>query len=102
MIRRPPRSTLFPYTTLFRSQNQPGTTRTSIIRPNSSASSTNPATVRASDAAIQTLVSQLPSGIVGQPVQRISLPDRSSTPLLFDPNLRTPYVQQWNFSIQRE
>src|SRR2546429_3444195 len=25
MIRRPPRSTLFPYTTLFRSQNEPGT-----------------------------------------------------------------------------
>src|SRR2546426_8958771 len=24
MIRRPPRSTLFPYTTLFRSMNQPG------------------------------------------------------------------------------
>src|SRR2546427_8646224 len=24
MIRRPPRSTLFPYTTLFRSQQQPG------------------------------------------------------------------------------
>ncbi len=28
--------------------------------------------------------------------------DRSSTPLLFDPNLRTPYVNQWNLSIQRQ
>src|SRR5207245_786549 len=24
------------------------------------------------------------------------------SPLLFEPNLRTPYVQQWNFSIQRQ
>src|SRR3989442_11337573 len=29
MIRRPPRSTLFPYTTLFRSPRPPGTTRPS-------------------------------------------------------------------------
>src|SRR5690349_22323134 len=28
MIRRPPRSTLFPYTTLFRSAGAPGSTRT--------------------------------------------------------------------------
>src|SRR3712207_9088029 len=28
MIRRPPRSTLFPYTTLFRSQQRPGAPRT--------------------------------------------------------------------------
>src|SRR5258708_29907109 len=27
MIRRPPRSTLFPYTTLFRSSDQPGSNR---------------------------------------------------------------------------
>src|SRR3712207_8275151 len=30
MIRRPPRSTLFPYTTLFRSQRTPSLTRTSL------------------------------------------------------------------------
>jgi hypothetical protein len=36
------------------------------------------------------------------PVQRVSPPDRSSTPLLFDPNLRTPFVNQWNLSIQRQ
>src|SRR5256885_3842600 len=32
MIRRPPRSTLFPYTTLFRSCQQPGTAQRSIVR----------------------------------------------------------------------
>ena len=78
-------------------QNQPGTTRTSIIRPNS----TSP-TVRASDPGVQTLITQLSNGIVGQDVQRVPPPDRSSTPLLFDPNLRTPYVNQWNLSIQRQ
>ena len=78
-------------------QNQPGTTKVSIIRPNSTGQ-----TVRASDAAAQTLVSQLPNGIVGRPVERTPAPDRSSTPLLFETNLRTPFVHQWNFSIQRE
>jgi hypothetical protein len=42
----------------------------------------NDTTVRASDAAVQTLVTQLPDGIVGLPVQRIPPSDRSSTPLL--------------------
>ncbi|MGH9720506.1 MAG: TonB-dependent receptor domain-containing protein, partial [Bryobacteraceae bacterium] len=83
-------------------QNQPGTTRTSILRPNSSASAANPPSVRANDASVQTLVSQLPNGIVGLPVQRTPPQDRSSTPLLFEENLRTPYVHQWNFSIQRQ
>jgi hypothetical protein len=78
-------------------QNQPGTTRTSIIRPNSTSSA-----VRASDPAVKTLITQLSDGIVGQAVQRVPPPDRSSTPLLFDPNLRTPYVNQWNLSIQRQ
>jgi hypothetical protein len=35
-------------------------------------------------------------------VQRTPAADRTSTPLLFDPNLRTPFVQQWNLSIQRQ
>jgi hypothetical protein len=83
-------------------QNQPGTTRVSIIRPNSAATSTSPASVRASDPIVQTLVNQLSSGIVGQDVERIPPQDRSSTPLLFDPNLRTPSVNQWNVSVQRE
>jgi len=83
-------------------QNQPGTTRTSIIRPNSAITAANPTSVRASDAAVQTLVTQLSSGIVGTTVQRMPAADRSSTPLLFDQNLRTPFVHQWNFSIQRQ
>src|SRR5260370_29176159 len=32
MIRRPPRSTLFPYTTLFRSRRAPGSSRSSQAR----------------------------------------------------------------------
>ncbi|MBL8173725.1 MAG: TonB-dependent receptor [Bryobacterales bacterium] len=83
-------------------QNQPGTTRVQILRPNSSASANNPPAVRASDPAAKALVDQLPNGIVGTAVLRTPLPDRSSTPLLFDANLRTPYVNQWNFSIQHE
>ena len=83
-------------------QNQPGTTKVSILRPNSSASASNPPAVRANDPATQTLVGQLPNGIVGLPVERTPQPDRSSTPLLLDRNLRTPYVNQWNFSIQHE
>ncbi|MFN7924769.1 MAG: carboxypeptidase regulatory-like domain-containing protein [Bryobacteraceae bacterium] len=83
-------------------QNQPGTTRTQILRPNSSATAANPASVRASDAAVQTLVGQLATGVVGTEVQRVVAPDRSSSPLLFDPNLNTPFVHQWNISIQRE
>src|SRR3712207_7623257 len=38
MIRRPPRSTLFPYTTLFRSRSPPGSGRT--LPPSSSKSRT--------------------------------------------------------------
>src|SRR5687768_17834026 len=33
MIRRPPRSTLFPYTTLFRSPEPQGTRSTDLFRP---------------------------------------------------------------------
>src|SRR6266511_5297845 len=32
MIRRPPRSTLFPYTTLFRSHSRPGVARAGSVR----------------------------------------------------------------------
>src|SRR5205085_48104 len=73
-------------------QNQPGTTRTQILRPNSGITAANPTSVRASDAAVQTLISQLPVGVVGTDVQRVVAPDRSSSPLLFDPNLKTPFV----------
>src|SRR4051794_41355557 len=34
MIRRPPRSTLFPYTTLFRSRNQSAAFSSGKVRPN--------------------------------------------------------------------
>lgn len=83
-------------------QNQPGTTRTQILRPNSAATAANPAAIRASDAAVQTLVSSLATGVVGTDVLRVVPADRSATPLLFDPNMTTPFVHQWNFSIQRE
>src|SRR5256885_8177304 len=33
MIRRPPRSTLFPYTTLFRSENEPGFLFDALVLP---------------------------------------------------------------------
>src|SRR3712207_8649655 len=36
MIRRPPRSTLFPYTTLFRSRNRPETTDRRVQRTKTS------------------------------------------------------------------
>src|SRR2546428_9261957 len=36
MIRRPPRSTLFPYTTLFRSNTQPGQPSTGNVSENES------------------------------------------------------------------
>src|SRR2546422_6295978 len=40
MIRRPPRSTLFPYTTLFRSRHPPVIRGTSTALPTSSSAST--------------------------------------------------------------
>ncbi|MBM3812112.1 MAG: carboxypeptidase regulatory-like domain-containing protein [Acidimicrobiia bacterium] len=83
-------------------QNQPGTTRPEILRPNSGATAANPASLRASDAGVQTLVSNLSRNVVGTEVLRVVQPDRNSTPLLFDPNLTTPFVHQWNFSIQRQ
>src|SRR2546429_6785035 len=42
MIRRPPRSTLFPYTTLFRSENMPGG---SAVKPGDIATSASGQTV---------------------------------------------------------
>src|SRR5690349_23055770 len=41
MIRRPPRSTLFPYTTLFRSRES-GCTRSSIRRPTTASTAAAP------------------------------------------------------------
>src|SRR2546426_2351114 len=47
MIRRPPRSTLFPYTTLFRSNGCPRVTRTSTSR--TAPSSSRRTTIRMTD-----------------------------------------------------
>ncbi len=83
-------------------QNQPGTTRPEIRRPNSGATAANPASLRASDPGVQDLVKGLPNTVVGTDVLRVVAPDRSSTPLLFDPNLTTPFVHQWNLSVQHQ
>src|SRR2546427_9535981 len=40
MIRRPPRSTLFPYTTLFRSRTDPSTARPGGLSPAAASAST--------------------------------------------------------------
>src|SRR5689334_23944644 len=48
MIRRPPRSTLFPYTTLFRSHSSPTPSPRRRTAPPTSPASTPPATSRAS------------------------------------------------------
>src|SRR2546427_1946144 len=49
MIRRPPRSTLFPYTTLFRSDNDPSPTNQpptiTIVTPTNGATFTAPANI---------------------------------------------------------
>ncbi|MFN0119046.1 MAG: carboxypeptidase regulatory-like domain-containing protein, partial [Blastocatellia bacterium] len=37
-----------------------------------------------------------------QPLATVPLTDRLQTVRVFDTNLRTPYVQNWNFTIQRE
>src|SRR3712207_8884792 len=42
MIRRPPRSTLFPYTTLFRSDGRSSALRTRILTPSETTSTSEP------------------------------------------------------------
>ncbi|MBL8177192.1 MAG: carboxypeptidase regulatory-like domain-containing protein [Bryobacterales bacterium] len=44
----------------------------------------------------------LPLQPVGAPLSAIPLTDRAQTMLAYDPNLRNPYVQNFNFSIQRQ
>src|SRR2546429_3540567 len=46
MIRRPPRSTLFPYTTLFRSRGQRAELRLPELRPHASAGQGRPRSLR--------------------------------------------------------
>ncbi|MBL8213118.1 MAG: hypothetical protein JNK87_20545 [Bryobacterales bacterium] len=38
----------------------------------------------------------------GAPLTTIPVTDRTQTLLVFDTNLRTPYIQNWNVSLQRE
>src|SRR5258705_9905482 len=47
MIRRPPRSTLFPYTTLFRSPSTNSSSKSSTIRRSANSTSTRPTTASA-------------------------------------------------------
>src|ERR1051326_3173223 len=44
---------------------------------------------------------QLPLQPIGRPLDVVPLTDRSQTAFAFQNNLRTPYIQNWNFSIQR-
>jgi hypothetical protein len=44
----------------------------------------------------------LPLSPAGQPLALVPLTDRNQTVRVFDSNLRAPYVQNWNLSIQRE
>ncbi|MBI4473482.1 MAG: carboxypeptidase regulatory-like domain-containing protein [Acidobacteria bacterium] len=45
---------------------------------------------------------QLPLTPLGRPLETVGLDDRSQTVWAFDSNLRTPYVQNWNLSVERE
>jgi hypothetical protein len=44
----------------------------------------------------------LPLTPVGKPLETVPLTDRTQTVRVFDSNLRTAYVQNWNLTIQRE
>jgi Carboxypeptidase regulatory-like domain/TonB dependent receptor len=44
----------------------------------------------------------LPLTPLGNPLDIVGLTDRSQTVRAFDTNLRTPYVQNWNVTLQRE
>jgi len=44
----------------------------------------------------------LPLAPTGRPLEQIPVTERTQTIRGFDTNLRTPYVQNWNFSIQRQ
>lgn len=45
---------------------------------------------------------RLPLSTTGPPLTVIPVTDRAQTVRSFDDNLRTPYIQNWNFSLQRE
>lgn len=45
---------------------------------------------------------RLPLSPIGAPLSTIPLTDRAQAMFSYDPKLRTPYIQNFNFSIQRE
>src|SRR5581483_5229428 len=45
---------------------------------------------------------QLPLAPTGKPLDVVPLTDRSQVAFAYQNNLRTPYVQNWNLSVQRE
>lgn len=45
---------------------------------------------------------RLPLEPIGEPLEIVPLTDRSQAAWAFDNNLRTPYIQNWNFSVQRQ
>lgn len=45
---------------------------------------------------------RLPFNFTGRPLATVPLSDRQQTAYTFDSNLRTPYVQNWNLSIERD
>lgn len=45
---------------------------------------------------------KLPLQPIGAPLATVPLDDRTQTVRVFDSNLRTPYTQNWNLSLQRE
>src|SRR3989454_8742291 len=67
MIRRPPRSTLFPYTTLFRSPTQPGLRR--------------PYQARLGQAVVVGTARLVDAGVRDRSTGRRQVPDRKSTRL---------------------
>ncbi|MBS1827452.1 MAG: carboxypeptidase regulatory-like domain-containing protein [Acidobacteria bacterium] len=45
---------------------------------------------------------RLPLTPIGTPLSTVPLTDRAQTMAAYDPNLRNPYVQNFNFSVQRQ
>src|SRR3712207_8762277 len=86
MIQRPPRSTLFPYTTLFRSELRPGEVRPEEVRP----AEVRPAEVRPEEVRPAEVRPNQglfrPPGIPGidsllEPLEVVRIGDRKSTRL---------------------
>lgn len=75
-------------------QRQPGTSRLIQLRPNPAGRENF---LRAAQVPERGFNLPAPGA-----VEPLIEPNRAESPFVFDPNLRTPYVQQWNLSIQRD